>query len=992
MISDMRVFLSSTFRDLAEERRIFAERVFPAVRHNLRGTGISFVDVDLRWGITEEESREGSTVALCIAEIEACSPDVVVLIGDAYGWRPEVSAALVDLHPWMRQCHGRSITEVEIACALANRRPGDPPLLCYTRDERPGISRDPQVARLLASLQREAGIRIQRWSGLEEIETLATRDLIARARTRNPATSKDRHPALAGYERALEESPNPGRWPPLFDLTEITRPMAPVVLLSGGPGSGRTSAALGLVERLAERGWSVPTRNGAESGVCGPRVIPLFEDRNAPWKTSLERIIVAMSELVSGVGPGEDRVGLHVALAADELATVLDGAGQILFVIDDLDRSSDPLLRPKVRHLASSLPPNARIVATCARGGALDAIASTSEDERRQIHRVQLRSLSAEQISQTVALTLSAHGKRLDRDTANTFFGARLAGNPGCLAAMVEELRTRSTFGTLGSDVQLVADLDSAVALFAHLLDARMRSLPPEVASIFTRSLAALAVSPLGLPEEDLRILVADDSPLPARNWSIVASLLWPFVAAAGTGLRLRNADVEKAVLAGVVVSKLEDCSRRIADHFLSRVHSATALAHAGYQAARMLDSASAEQILATDHRIEILAAHDWPCMRAVIATALGDRDPADWDILRRRRSPAALAFLALALEQTGRARRSTRHQDLAWLAAVQVDRDGPDLLQMFEGTIFAAGVDCGAARREAREERLESRSRLHAAMAREGWNGLAVTVHGAGMSVALTRGHGVDPDFPAGGDLRVLYETKDGVALPYTLKYSEPHPVVRAVKIQLKKAEIGLREATDGLLAANGEAGAWARVATYKRGYHAVADLAVAVALLLGDLHWVTEILTDRLTIDYEPGHLLEVIRCARRFSGAAAALGDVELFSRCLAIRAQAARQSGLRGVMEAALAELDRFESGAKLTGDLAARQVLRGLRDALADELIRAQLGFQDPSREDWTPPSLTMAARMLIRAEAGDQIPRNLLRRVFEIDVDAIVGS
>ena len=45
------VFLSSTFRDFAEERDLLVRKIFPELRRKCRARQAELVDVDLRWGI-----------------------------------------------------------------------------------------------------------------------------------------------------------------------------------------------------------------------------------------------------------------------------------------------------------------------------------------------------------------------------------------------------------------------------------------------------------------------------------------------------------------------------------------------------------------------------------------------------------------------------------------------------------------------------------------------------------------------------------------------------------------------------------------------------------------------------------------------------------------------------------------------------------------------------------------------------------------------------
>ncbi len=49
-----RIFVSSTFADLAAERDALHERVFPLLRDLCAGRGARFQAVDLRWGAGEE--------------------------------------------------------------------------------------------------------------------------------------------------------------------------------------------------------------------------------------------------------------------------------------------------------------------------------------------------------------------------------------------------------------------------------------------------------------------------------------------------------------------------------------------------------------------------------------------------------------------------------------------------------------------------------------------------------------------------------------------------------------------------------------------------------------------------------------------------------------------------------------------------------------------------------------------------------------------------
>ena len=97
-----RVFVSSTFEDLKEERNALQREakpdqphheVFPALRKLCEAHGARFQAIDLRWGVRDEAALDQKTIEICMREIERCQftglrPNFIVLLGQRYGWRP----------------------------------------------------------------------------------------------------------------------------------------------------------------------------------------------------------------------------------------------------------------------------------------------------------------------------------------------------------------------------------------------------------------------------------------------------------------------------------------------------------------------------------------------------------------------------------------------------------------------------------------------------------------------------------------------------------------------------------------------------------------------------------------------------------------------------------------------------------------------------------------------------------------------------------------
>lgn len=117
----IRLFVSSTFKDMETERDYLAHKVFPRLRSLCLSRNVEFVELDLRWGITQQESQNGKVAEICLSEIERTRPFFIGLLGNRYGWSPSEDELVKNpiLHqrfPWInddiaRQC---SITEIEM--------------------------------------------------------------------------------------------------------------------------------------------------------------------------------------------------------------------------------------------------------------------------------------------------------------------------------------------------------------------------------------------------------------------------------------------------------------------------------------------------------------------------------------------------------------------------------------------------------------------------------------------------------------------------------------------------------------------------------------------------------------------------------------------------------------------------------------------------------------------------------------------------------------
>ncbi|KAM9715164.1 telomerase protein component 1 isoform 1-T1 [Dama dama] len=285
----IRLFISSTFRDMHGERDLLLRSLLPALQARAAPYRISLHAIDLRWGITEEETRRNRQLEVCLGEVEN-SQLFVGILGSRYGYVPP-NYSLPD-HPhfrWAQQYPaGRSVTEMEVMQFL-NRglrlQPSAQPLL-YFRDssflssvpdawKSDFISESEEAAHRISELKsylsRQEGITCRRYrcewggvaagrpyvGGLEEFGQLVLQDVWSMiqklylqpgAQPEEPVPDDDL--VQANFQQ-LKKPPSPARPRLLQDTArQLMQHQGRLSLVTGQSGQGKTAFLASLVSAL----------------------------------------------------------------------------------------------------------------------------------------------------------------------------------------------------------------------------------------------------------------------------------------------------------------------------------------------------------------------------------------------------------------------------------------------------------------------------------------------------------------------------------------------------------------------------------------------------------------------------------------------------------------------------------------------------------------------------------------------------------------------
>lgn len=116
------VFISSTFNDMHAERDYLIKKVFPELSEWCSERMLKLVDIDLRWGITEEDSMINKRVVdICLNRIDDSRPFFICFLGQRRGWIPKKDDVTEDTlnRKGMEGIIGKeSVTEIEIRHAV----------------------------------------------------------------------------------------------------------------------------------------------------------------------------------------------------------------------------------------------------------------------------------------------------------------------------------------------------------------------------------------------------------------------------------------------------------------------------------------------------------------------------------------------------------------------------------------------------------------------------------------------------------------------------------------------------------------------------------------------------------------------------------------------------------------------------------------------------------------------------------------------------------
>ncbi len=537
----VRVFISSTFRDMHAERDHLVKVVFPELRERMAGRHLYLVDIDLRWGITEEEAEQGKALEICLQEIERSRPFFIGLLGERYGSLLGSLPEDAELdHPWLKDHEGHSLTALEITHAVLRNPELARRAFFYFRDPsfiaqmpEPGradyATENEEAVRKLGALKEEirsTGRPVLEnypcgWDEgekrvvdldafgehvLENLWQAICAEYPAEAPEPDPLTiEREAHEAFADERSRLHV----GRKNEARRLSEYVQgsDRRPAVI-SGQSGCGKSAFLASWSHRYA----SEHRDDLVLSYFVGAS--PSSTDHRRLLRTICGELKRELS--LEGEIPEED------AKLPETLATFLQApsrkkwrtiprkSARVVLVIDALDQLSPLEGAHGLGWLLDYIPGQTRLVVSALEGDCLDAL------RRRQAEEIALPPLDEEEQRQIVETVLGEWRRRLDKPQLTALLDHRGVSSPLYLNVALEELRLFGRFE------QLLPQIEGLAADVAGLFDQVLERLEQDHGrELVTEAFSLLGSARYGLSEPELLDLLRreKEEQLPRALW-----------------------------------------------------------------------------------------------------------------------------------------------------------------------------------------------------------------------------------------------------------------------------------------------------------------------------------------------------------------------------------------------------------------------------------------------------------------------------------------
>ena len=522
----IRIFISSTFRDMQAERDLLIKRTFPELRRRCRERGVEFTEVDLRWGVTEEQAERGEVLPICLKEIENSHPYFICLLGERYGWVPPpgtISASLLESQPWLAQHSDKSVTEMEIihgvlANPVMNNRAffyfRDPSYIDSVKNAPSGDFRDSdpgQTVRLkrLKEKIRASGCKLrENYSDPGEVADSILEDLWKIIDEEYPAGSRlgPLDQEIIDHEQFAESRRRVyiGREEYFQRLDHHVQSDNQPLVITGESGSGKSALLANWVYRFRKENPDLfIIQHYVGSSQQGANHIAI-----------IKRIILEARRkfLIPGKLPDDPE---ELKKTFPQWLTRVARKGRMVIVLDGLNQLEDTGNAHELWWLPDTFPQEIRVIVSVLPGKILDVL------KERKWSFFNVTRLTFDERNLLITEYLSRFRKSLSNRQLTTITQSDQTGNPLFLKVLLDELRVFGIHERLDDAIRHYLASETPAGLYDKILERLEEDYETNRPGLVRDALSLIFSSRRGLSENEmLSMLGFEGDALPRALWS----------------------------------------------------------------------------------------------------------------------------------------------------------------------------------------------------------------------------------------------------------------------------------------------------------------------------------------------------------------------------------------------------------------------------------------------------------------------------------------
>lgn len=558
----IRVFVSSTFRDMKAERNELVLKTFPVLRNICTSRGVSFIEIDLRWGITDEHVAEGKVLPICLEEINRCRPYFIGFLGERYGWvNTNYSNEIIEKEPWINEYIklGTSITELEMRHGVLNNHAMNNRAFFYFRDPN-YLNQLPSTEKLSdyysedvfereklknlkesireASKKNNCFLREENYMDVKQLSQWIIEDftkvinkLFPENESPNELSKIRRNHEIIANKKASFYIGNKEYFDRLTSFVNSKNTKQAPLVIFGEPGSGKSSL-------LAN--WILNYKDANPNDFIIIHFIGSAPDSSNHFDI-LRRILL---ELKDRFGFSES-VSYEYNSVINEFPIWLKRASsnnKIIVILDALDILEDNDKSLELTWFPFDLPDNFYLIVSTNPGPSLEAI--KLRNWMTSTIPIKVTPFVIDKKRELAEKFLFIFRHELSKNRLERIITADQTTNPLFLITMLEELRIVGEHESLDAQIEEYLSASNTKELFIKIIQRWIRVYSEDM-DIVTKSLRLIWASRNGLSETELLgILGKDNEPLPR-------AYLEPFLLASDSYLLTRSGllDFDNAII-----------------------------------------------------------------------------------------------------------------------------------------------------------------------------------------------------------------------------------------------------------------------------------------------------------------------------------------------------------------------------------------------------------------------------------------------------------